>query len=130
MTDEQLAALLKQAIDEQEEDALDDEPMPSPEEMEEFVRAVNAVVGAISGAVRSLSKTFVPALRAIYLMFLRMALARRLCAMWDNRHWHWLSWRIAWHTPDIFLTKLLPSKFLTGGLNRNTIEEKKKEDRR
>ena len=114
--------------DKQEDVALDDEPMPSPEEVDEFIRTVNAVVRAISGAIESLSKTFVPALRAMHLMFLRMALARRLCAMWDNRAWHWLSWRIAQHTPDIFLTKLLPSRFLAGGLIRNSIEEKKKEE--
>lgn len=102
---------------------LDDEPLPSQEEIEEFVQTVNEVIEAISGAVETLSSVLAPSIRAISLTFLRLALAVRLSAMWDNRAWHWLSWRIAQYTPVIFISRLLPTRFLAGGLIRDYAEE-------
>jgi len=111
--------------DEQDLDngALGSGSLPSWEEIEEFIQAVNEIVGAISEVMESFSSIFIPSIRAMSLVFLRIALARRLCSMWNNRAWRWLSWHVAMHIPIIFLTRLLPVRFLAAGLYQNSVEE-------
>ena len=88
---------------------------PSAEETEAFIEAVNNIVGAIAGLVDVFAEKLIPTVKAVGEMMLRLALAHRLACLWDNRYWHWVTWRVA-HKLPLFVLLRLPTRWLSAGL--------------